>query len=222
MLITPPDFLQKWVRQVPETHDFLRLLTTVLQHLNLKQCIGCLQSVRCHVEAALCSRVHVACCRGDRKSHADTKLRQPRCLQSQFQSPEGHLIWQRSNSKHVIFVCCQNIASVHTVQGALRADCLFNDAGWHFADLREWLCCLQGVAELQQQVAGLKLERSQLLKAVTESQHDAACLAEHVRQIGQLKQVLASVQQENAELSKSGKVRLQATASLLSQHLTIC
>lgn len=65
---------------------------------------------------------------------------------------------------------------------------------------------LQGVAELQQQVAELKLERSQLLKAVTESQHDAACLAEHVRQIGQLKQVLASVQQDNAELSKGTKV----------------
>lgn len=66
---------------------------------------------------------------------------------------------------------------------------------------------LQGVAELQQQVAELKLERSQLLKAVTESQHDAACLAEHVRQIGQLKQVLAAVQQENAELSKGNKVQ---------------
>lgn len=68
------------------------------------------------------------------------------------------------------------------------------------------LCLLQGVAELQQQVAELKLERSQLLKAVTESQHDAACLAEHVRQIGQLKQVLASVQQENVQLSKGSKV----------------
>lgn len=67
-------------------------------------------------------------------------------------------------------------------------------------------CFPQGVAELQQQVAELKLERSQLLKAVTESQHDAACLAEHVRQIGQLKQVLANVQQENAELSKDNKV----------------
>lgn len=87
-----------------------------------------------------------------------------------------------------------------------------------FAHLREWLCCLQGVAELQQQVAELKLERSQLLKAVTESQHDAACLAEHVRQIGQLKQVLASVQQENTELSRSGKVRLQQ----LTAQLTCC
>ena len=66
---------------------------------------------------------------------------------------------------------------------------------------------LQGVAELQQQVAELKLERSQLLKAVTESQHDAACLAEHVRQIGQLKQVLAAVQQENSELTKDHKVQ---------------
>ena len=42
---------------------------------------------------------------------------------------------------------------------------------------------VQAVAELQQQVADLKLEKEQLLKAVTEQQHDAACLAEHVAQM---------------------------------------
>lgn len=63
----------------------------------------------------------------------------------------------------------------------------------------------QAVAELQQQVADLKLEKEQLLKAVTEQQHDAACLAEHVAQIGQLKQVLANLQQHNAELETIGK-----------------
>jgi len=50
------------------------------------------------------------------------------------------------------------------------------------------------------------LEKEQLLKAVTEQQHDAACLAEHVAQIGQLKQVLASMQQHNAELETGSKV----------------
>ena len=66
--------------------------------------------------------------------------------------------------------------------------------------------CLQAVSELQQQVADLKLEKEQLLKAVTEQQHDAACLAEHVAQIGQLKQVLASMQRHNAELETGSKV----------------
>lgn len=54
-------------------------------------------------------------------------------------------------------------------------------------------------------MADLKLEKEQLLKAVTEQQHDAACLAEHVAQIGQLKQVLANLQQHNAELETTGK-----------------
>ena len=66
--------------------------------------------------------------------------------------------------------------------------------------------CLQAVSELQQQVADLKLEKEQLLKAVTEQQHDAACLAEQVAQIGQLKQVLANMQQHNAELETDSKV----------------
>ena len=57
----------------------------------------------------------------------------------------------------------------------------------------------QAVSELQQQVADLKVEKEQLLKAVTEQQHDAACLAEHVAQIVELKHVLATMQQENAE-----------------------
>lgn len=54
-------------------------------------------------------------------------------------------------------------------------------------------------------MADLKLEKEQLLKAVTEQQHDAACLAEHVAQIGQLKQVLANLQHHNAELEMVGK-----------------
>ncbi|DBA72927.1 hypothetical protein WJX79_003759 [Trebouxia sp. C0005] len=65
------------------------------------------------------------------------------------------------------------------------------------------------VSELQQQVADLKLEKEQLLKAVTEQQHDAACLAEHVAQIGQLKQVLANLQQHNAELETGSKLRTE-------------
>ncbi|DBA85969.1 TPA: hypothetical protein ACH3X1_005507 [Trebouxia sp. C0004] len=69
--------------------------------------------------------------------------------------------------------------------------------------------CLQAVSELQHQVADLKLEKEQLLKAVTEQQHDAACLAEHVAQIGQLKQVLASMQQHNAELETDSKMRTE-------------
>lgn len=64
---------------------------------------------------------------------------------------------------------------------------------------------VQAVAELQQQVADLKVEKQQLLTAVTEQQHDAACLAQHVAQIGQLKQVLANLQQHNAELEATAK-----------------
>lgn len=55
------------------------------------------------------------------------------------------------------------------------------------------------MSELQQQVADLKVEKEQLLKAVTEQQHDAACLAEHVAQIVQLKHVLATMQQQSLE-----------------------
>ena len=81
--------------------------------------------------------------------------------------------------------------------------------------------CLQAVSELQQQVADLKLEKEQLLKAVTEQQHDAACLAEHVAQIGQLKQVLASMQQHNAELETGSKVpHLQLITQLLPSQST--
>ena len=67
---------------------------------------------------------------------------------------------------------------------------------------------MQAVSELQQQVADLKLEKEQLLKAVTEQQHDAACLAEHVAQIGQLKHVLANLQQHNTELETITKASI--------------
>ena len=70
---------------------------------------------------------------------------------------------------------------------------------------KQCLSGLQAVSELQQQVADLKVEKEQLLKAVTEQEHDAACLAEHVAQIVQLKHVLATMQQENAD--KASKVR---------------
>ena len=77
----------------------------------------------------------------------------------------------------------------------------------------QYLSGLQAVSELQQQVADLKVEKEQLLKAVTEQEHDAACLAEHVAQIVQLKHVLATMQQENADkASKVQQFPLEATA----------
>lgn len=81
---------------------------------------------------------------------------------------------------------------------------------------------MQAVAELQQQVADLKLEKEQLLKAVTEQQHDAACLAEHVAQIGQLKQVLANLQQHNAELEINGKASWSLCASKPLHCVFVC
>lgn len=74
------------------------------------------------------------------------------------------------------------------------------------------------MSELQQQVADLKLEKEQLLKAVTEQQHDAACLAEHVAQIGQLKQVLANLQHHNAELETISK----ASSHWKSSPILLC
>ena len=79
--------------------------------------------------------------------------------------------------------------------------------------MEDLLVMAQAVSELQQQVADLKLEKEQLLKAVTEQQHDAACLAEHVAQIGQLKQVLASMQHHNAELETASEVCVWYTIS---------
>lgn len=75
------------------------------------------------------------------------------------------------------------------------------------------------VSELQQQVADLKVEKEQLLKAVTEQEHDAACLAEHVAQIVQLKHVLATMQQENADKASKRESEDRSTSRPSSPDL---
>ena len=62
---------------------------------------------------------------------------------------------------------------------------------------------MQGnVAALQHQVEQLLVEKDQLLKVITEQQHDAATLQDELLQITQLKSLITVLQQQNKQLAK--------------------
>ena len=65
------------------------------------------------------------------------------------------------------------------------------------------LPCMQGnVAALQHQVEELLVEKDQLLKVITEQQHDAATLQDELLQITQLKCLISVLQQQNKQLAR--------------------
>ena len=62
---------------------------------------------------------------------------------------------------------------------------------------------MQGnLTALQHQVEELLVEKDQLLKVITEQQHDAATLQDELLQIAQLKRLIAVLQQQNKQLAK--------------------
>ena len=62
---------------------------------------------------------------------------------------------------------------------------------------------MQGnLAALQHQVEELLVEKDQLLKVITEQQHDAATLQDELLQIAQLKRLIVVLQQQNKQLAK--------------------
>ena len=58
------------------------------------------------------------------------------------------------------------------------------------------------MAALQHQVEELLVEKDQLLKVITEHQHNAATLQDELLQITQLKRLIVVLQQQNKQLSK--------------------
>ena len=57
------------------------------------------------------------------------------------------------------------------------------------------------MAALQHQVEELLVEKHQLLKVITEQQHNAATLQDEVLQITQLKRLIIVLQQQNKQLA---------------------